>query len=112
MFIFVEFFLYSPQLTSFTMLFFSLVLVAHVRVEFVILYGEYMSISLKMGVSPMGAEYKLGCSAVDVIAANQGLESTHRSMSILFVGDFAQGRKLQALTTAMHEAGDLGQSQG
>lgn len=109
LFIFVEFFLYSPQLTSFTMLFFSLVLVAHVRVEFVILYGENIS---KDGVSPMGAEYKLGCSAVDVIAANQGLESTHRSMSILFVGDFAQGRKLQALTTAMHEAGDLGESQG
>lgn len=52
-----------------------------------------VSISLKMGVSPMGAEYKLGCSTVDVIS-DQGLMCTHRSMSVFFVGDFAQGRKL------------------
>lgn len=70
-----------------------------------------VSISLKMGVSPMGAEYKLGCSTVDVIA-DQGLVCAHRSISIFFVGDFAQGRKLQALITAKHEAGDLGESQG
>lgn len=91
------------------MLFFSLDLVAHVRVEFVILYGEYIS---KDGRSPMGAEYKLGCSTVDVIS-DQGLMCTHRSMSVFFVGDFAQGRKLQALIfVSKHEAGDPGKSQG
>ena len=71
-----------------------------------------VSISLKMGVSPMGAEYKVGCSTVDVIS-DQVLMCTHHSMSILFVGDFEQGRKLQALIfVSKHEAGDPGKSQG
>lgn len=52
-----------------------------------------VSTSLKMVVSPEGAESKRGCSTVDVIS-HQCLECIHRqSLSIFFVGDFAQGRQ-------------------
>ena len=54
-----------------------------------------VSSSIKLGISTVGADYKLGWSTIDAIFY-QYLGSGHQSV-LMFVGDLAQGRKLQAL---------------